>query len=502
MPSSPPERGPVLRLHPLSLVFAIGLQAKSFLLPGLVVLIFAARGGRGELGFMLLFVPAVVAALFHYFSYRYRFDRDELVVREGIVFRNERHIPYARIQNIDLVQNPLHRLFHVAEVRLETAVGSRPEAVMRVLSLEAVDAMRERVFTGERWGQGSAEAPAAAAGPPLRTLVELAPRDVLLFGLISNKGLVVVAALFGAAWQGDVFERWLSGLSRESVDLWREALPVRGPLAAGLWAVGALLVLLVALRTLSVAWAFAKFHGFRLTRRGDDLRAEYGLLPHVSKTIPRHRIQVLSTHEGFLHRRSGRVAVAVETAGGAHDAGDAAADHLWLAPLIRRECVPELLGETLPYLAADAADWQPVSPRARRRLERLALWAGLFAGAGSVWRFGAWGLLAALAVAAVGLLHARLWCRHAAWALTPSAVLCRRGWWERELSVAPFAKIQALERRQTPFDRRHGMASVRVDTAGSPRRGRGVEIRFLDLEVADTLLARLDREAERSTFRW
>src|SRR5262245_16959737 len=439
MPSSPSERGEARRLHPLSLVFAIGLQAKSFLLPGLVVLIFAARGGRSELGFMLLFVPAVVAALFHYFSYRYRFDRDELVVREGIVFRNERHIPYARIQNIDLVQNPLHRLFRVAEVRLETAVGTRPEAVMRVLSLEAVERMRERVFAGERPGEPGppSAAAAVATAPPPRTLFELAPREVLLFGLISNKGLVVVAALFGAAWQGDVFERWLSTLSRESVDVWRESLPVRGAFATGLWVVGALSVLLVALRGLSVVWAFAKFHGFRLTRRGEDLRAEYGLLPHVSKTIPRRRIQVLSTHEGFLHRLSGRVAVEVETAGGAHDTGDAATDRLWLAPLVRKEHVPELLRETLPDLAADTAVWQPVSPRARRRLERLALWAGLGAGLGSVWRFGAWGLLGALAVVALGLLHARLWCRHAAWALTPSAVLCRRGWWERELSVAP-----------------------------------------------------------------
>ena len=58
------------------------------------------------------------AALFRYWSYRYRLDHDELVVRQGVLFRNERHIPYARVQNIDLVQNPLHRLFGVAEVRL------------------------------------------------------------------------------------------------------------------------------------------------------------------------------------------------------------------------------------------------------------------------------------------------------------------------------------------------------------------------------------------------
>ena len=80
---------------------------------------------------MLFFVPAVVGALIKYWSYRYRLDKDELVIREGIVFRNERHIPYTRIQNIDCVQNPLHRLLRVSEVRLETAGGEKPEAILR-----------------------------------------------------------------------------------------------------------------------------------------------------------------------------------------------------------------------------------------------------------------------------------------------------------------------------------------------------------------------------------
>ena len=116
---------PASRFVPWASIFATdsSWNSKTLLLPGILVLIFASRGGRGELWFMLLFLPALIGALFRYWSYRYRFDRDELMIRQGIVFRSERHIPYARIQNIDLVQNPLHRLFRVAEVRLETTAG-------------------------------------------------------------------------------------------------------------------------------------------------------------------------------------------------------------------------------------------------------------------------------------------------------------------------------------------------------------------------------------------
>jgi putative membrane protein len=508
MPSEvAPEEGEVRRLHPTSLIFSIGAQAKSLLLPGLVVLFFAARGDRGQIWLMLLFVPAVVAALFRYWSYRYRFDLEELVIREGIVFRNERHIPYARIQNIDLVQNPLHRLFGVAEIRLETAGGQKPEAVMRVLSLDAVERMRSHVFVE---GPGRASpAPAADGttavdpGPATPRLVHgMNGRDVLLFGLISNKGMVVVAAALGVFWQLDLWERWASSLSRESLERYEHLLPRESLFTTVLFVLAALVALLVGMRLLSVLWAFGKFHGFRLTRRGDDLRAEYGLLPHVSKTIPRQRIQLLSMREGFLHRRCGRVAVQVETAGSAGEEQGPSSDRLWLAPLIRRQNVASLLHEAIPELDLDAVRWEPVSSGARGRIFRRLIYVTMLATAGAVAGLGVWGLVLPLPLVPIAWLHAKLWVAHAAYALTSGAVLFRSGWWNRRLSIARFGKIQSLERAESPFDRRHGMASLHVDTAGASRVGHAVDIPYLDGAVASRVMNRLYDEAGRTAFRW
>lgn len=79
-------------------------------------------------------------------SYRYRYDPHEIVIRSGLVFRKERHIPYARIQNIDAVQHVLHRLLNVVEVRVETGGGQTAEATMSVLPMAAFHEMRTRVF--------------------------------------------------------------------------------------------------------------------------------------------------------------------------------------------------------------------------------------------------------------------------------------------------------------------------------------------------------------------
>ena len=126
------------RLHPLSWLFAAAQAAKGFLIP-IVLLLFASGGGAYELWAAVFIIPVTLSAVLQYVVFRYRLEEDEIVVRDGILTRTERHIPYARIQNIDLVQNPLHRLLKVALVRVETASGQKPEAVIRVLSLDAVE---------------------------------------------------------------------------------------------------------------------------------------------------------------------------------------------------------------------------------------------------------------------------------------------------------------------------------------------------------------------------
>jgi putative membrane protein len=490
------------RLHPSSLLFSLGSAARRLLLPGVLIL-FASRGSNLELWLMLLFFPAAVASLLRYWSYRYRLAPDDLVIREGVVTRNERHIPYARIQNINLVQNPLHRALGVAEVRLETAGGDEPEAVMRVLSRQAIERLRENVFRDREERKGAA-AVAASGGEGVEdaALVRLPTGEVVLFGLLSNRGMAVVAAAMGAIWQFDLFEFEDGRLTFAGFEVEVPEVPNPGLVAGLAFGAAALIAAFALLRLFSVLLALLKFHGFSLRGRGEDLRAEYGLLTRISATIPRQRIQLLSTRAAALQRWCGRAAVQVETAGGAQAGGGSGVDRLWLAPLIRRERIDELLQRILPEIRMDAVVWRPIPRRARRRVFVRSLIVLLLATAVALPPFGKWGLI----LLAVGLplvwLNAKLYVKHTAYALTENAVLYRSGWWVRRMSVVRFAKIQALRLGQSPFDRRHDMASVQVDTAGARRVGHRVQIAYLEAAVARRILATLYDEASRRAFRW
>ena len=124
----------------------------------------------------------------------------------------------------------------------------------------------------------------------------------------------------------------------------------------------------------------------------------------------------------------------------------------------------------------------------------MTLLGGLFAGA--------WALaLAPAAVFAAGL-HARRQVAHAGYALTAWGVLFRSGWWTRKLAIVPHARIQTVALAESPFDRRHRMASVRIDTAGAAAGGYTIAIPYLERTVAAEVVRRLYAEAGQRAFRW
>lgn len=501
------------RLHPLSFLFGLGTQARNFLLPGAFFLLSARTSTWAwEAWAMVLFVPAALAALLQYFFYRYRYDEHEMVIRSGIVFRNERHVPYARIQNIDARQNVLHRLLGVAEVRVETGGGQEPEATMRVLPLGAFEEMRRRVFQEARQALpqvGPEEAAAPREAAPPRALLSLPFREVVLWGFIENRGMVMVAAAFGLLWELGLMDRmWgrlfddkssARGVGREVF----RALFGRGEVPMGKIAMTALafVALFALMRIVSMVTAAVRLHGFTLARVGGDLRTQFGLFTRVSTTLPLRRIQTLTIREGPLHRLTRRVSVRVDTAGGGGMEGGQT-QREWLAPLVRKSALTALVREVVPELDMGAAAWRKMPPRAfRRRLKPLVILAVAFS-LPLVFTVRWWALPWFAFLLGWACLHARLSVTHLGWAVTDGAVLFRSGWLTRHVTVTRFAKIQAVTLQESPFDRRASMANVDVDTAGAGVASHRVHIPYLEVTDAQALYARLSAEAARTAFRW
>jgi putative membrane protein len=499
-------------LHPTSLIFDVISHGKSYLIPAVIAMFSAARGNTG--GIILaavIFIPAFLTSVFRYFTFRYRIQDKQLIVTKGLLFRTVRTVPVSRIQNIDFVQNILHRLLNVAEVRVETASGTEPEATLRVLSLEKMQQLRNEIFdiqSGETAagqqldGQSMDEATAplipAASREAGQSLLEIPTSWLVRAGLASNRGMIMIGILIGLFFQFDGEDRFEFLFNEVGKRIPKDAdnlLVIAGGVVA---VIGVLLLL----RLLGIAWFVLRFHGYRLLRHGEDLRISCGLLTKVSATVPRNRIQFISIHRKLIMRWMGYCSVRIETAGGAgkeHEDATTTVSRRWFVPIIRNDQLGKLLNELRPGLDWDESqlDFQPLAPRASARLVRLAIVVSLVFAAVGLAITRPWGWAAGVVALPVLIWWAIKKSRSMRYARTRDGVVYRSGVLTRKTSMTFFEKIQTLSVEQSPFDRRWNMARLSVDTAASGPAEHHIEIPFLDQGFAREELQELRNRTAR-----
>jgi putative membrane protein len=172
----------------------------------------------------------------------------------------------------------------------------------------------------------------------------------------------------------------------------------------------------------------------------------------------------------------------VETAG---YAGQGAVTQT-LFPLVRRRDAGRVLEQLVPGLGGPLEPLQGAPPRALRTYLTVPLLAALAASAAIViWVSGAWPAIAVLllAAAAFGVLRHRA----AGWRLDGDRVVLRARRLARTTLVADVRRLQEHGTRQTPLQRRRGLADVGV-AVGSRYRAR---VRHLDAATARDLLGLL-----------
>ncbi len=482
---------PAQRLHGWSWLFHAAGVLKEVALPLLILVVLKREDALVSLG--LAGTAAALACAYGWLrarSVRYELLAEEIVIREGLFAQELRHVPFTRIQSVSERRGLLHRLIGVSELVLESGSGGRPEAVMRVLDPRSAAQLAEAL---QLHRAGRAEpAPAAAAGagapggapgagaaanpgPAPTVLLTLPAAELVRLGLISNRGFLVVAAVVGVLSQNTELLQRVPGAERLAESLQARISQVAGIGMAELLA--GLLVLLVlaavTVRVLSIGHALVTQHGYTLTRSGDRLRVQRGLLTGTDVSGRLGAIQRLVLERTLLHRLFGRCSLRADLPASLVASAVALPKLDHLAPIASVEQADALIQTCLPGVDLQALAWQPLHPAAAwRRWRRtlagllpllaagtlLAWWLpGLPADAGPVML----GLSAALLGGSVW--HARRWAAWAAYAQGPGVLVWRSGVFTRRWVLLPEGRCQAVLLRRSPADRRAGMARLRTD---------------------------------------
>ncbi|QOS11105.1 DUF304 domain protein [Haloferax gibbonsii] len=470
------------RLSPLSVPYRAVQRSASIVF---ALAFFAFTGGTafggflGGLGSVALVGVVVVAIAGYELAYFRRFEYeltpDTLDIRSGVFSRRNREIPYRRIQNVDISRNVAQRLVGIAAVNLETAGGGETEGSLRFVSYEEARRIQSEVA---RLKRGDTEGDAAE--PEQELLFELTPRELAIVGALSFDlrlpGLVFV---FGST---------AFPIVASYVDV---PVPAGSVAAAGVGVVA--LGLLVALVSWAAGFASAvvNYYGFRLTRVGDELQYERGLLQRYNGSIPLDKLQTLTVEDNPLKRRFGYATLLVETAGyapssdGSNGSGGGGRGSEAAIPLATRDRV---LGLVADLEGVEEPTFEGPPTRIRRR---YAVRYSLVLGAATLALYGANRFLpqeipwfVPLALVPVAVVAGALQWRHRGYALAENHFVTRNGFWKREMRFVPYYRVQTVIERRTIFQRRWRVSTVTADTAGSISLVGG-DATAVDIEVDD-----------------
>jgi putative membrane protein len=418
----------------------------------------------------------------------YELEGGALRLEEGVLARKLRAVPFDRIQQVDLVRKPLHRLLGVATLRVETAGGgSSAEIDLNVVTLDEAKALRATLLQakarasaapGNRTVEGQAAEGQAAAGSGAaeaaldapraeRVLLRLGLGEVMLAGITGSRAAAALVVLGPVSQATD----WFPGLSDwlfarfdpESVT----------PTTPAAFAAVAVLVVVVWLG-LAAASSIVTDYGFTLARTGNDLVVRRGLLERREAVLPLARLQVVRIEESLLRRALGLASIRIQSAGRTGGA-DQTASRLAI-PILQRLQVNRVLEELLPGATPIPRLLLPPPAARRRAVTRSVLVATLVmaAVALSLWRLASLDVLAvppALAVLALPVLALAVALGLAAYrnlgqATRAGFIYARVGVAIRVTTAVPVAKAQSGSVRSSLFQRRAGLATLHVDIAG------------------------------------
>jgi putative membrane protein len=238
-----------------------------------------------ELTYLIVIgVLSTVFGVVHWLVTRWRIDGDTLRIETGLIRRDSKRLPLARIQAVDVVRPLAARLLGVSELRIRLAGSGSTDGRLAYLSEAGATTLRLRLLSGHR-----------GVEPNLGVTPDVAMASVNAGRLVGSVVLSMVSlVLIGTVGTLLVLD---------------DIAPKTASAAAGFLAVYLLSFAGVVWRRIAGQFHFVAFDG------PDGIHIRRGLFQTVSETIPYGRIQAVRQVQPLLWRPLGWCRLEVDIAG-------------------------------------------------------------------------------------------------------------------------------------------------------------------------------------------
>lgn len=414
--------------------------------------------------YIITFIFLVISYLQYRRFFFYCVD-DKFVIEKGLLRRDRITIPFDRIQTVNLNQNVIQQLLKVIALKVDTAgssgqeleISALPGSYARELQKFLIDKKAEHQEQDAEEQQHSEvdELDISEGNTPL---IQLSVKDLMRIGLTENHlrtALIALAVVNGYLWQYEdylikPFEDYIEQQANTLLASWAVLTPIF------------LLAFIFVAVLISMIRSWLRYYNLSFFVDEKGLQLVSGLLKRVEYQVPVHKMQYIKWKSNPLRKLIGLHTLVVKQA-----SSDSSSDRRSLiVPGAKDAQIQRMLDRFYPefnssgvfqyyranrLLFTQYVSWFAVIPTVLILV--LAIW-----------------LPPAYLVAGVYLpvaifLQYRYW-RSISIRYSEELLILRKGWLFPSWLSLKLYKIQDVQLQQSIFQRRRGLASLRIHTAG------------------------------------
>lgn len=457
----------VRRQHPVAAVSRVlEIIRENFIT--ILIIIFVGSGTSSEALVTLSWLVGSIIVLLiwgvaDWVRFTYQVKDGELLIKRGIIIRNNLYLTKNRIQVIDITSGVLQRLFGLVSVKIKTAGSGSSEAHINAITREEAETLRRLLREDE--AQPTPEADSSEEAE--KVAYKLGWKDLFITSSTSGSFGIVLSIV------GTVFSQLDQVVSDDAmVDFLESAIPSSTSGNIIFWMIMGVLFFSWVLAFMGT---FIKYSGFTLVLKKKEMVISRGLFEKVQLTIPYDRIQAVQISEGLLRQPFGYAKLMLDSAAGFGGENESVQSAV-LCPLIKRKQVPEFIQTVIPEYHGEAPAFKPPGVALRRYLVRSLLFSSFLVV--PLWFLMpvAWhALLAFVPGMGVGIAQFRA----AALGFDDDTLYLRYRVLAKTTAIVKKYRMQSSEIRHTPFQRRLNLVTLSL-TVASGRHGRTFLVRELD----------------------
>lgn len=302
----------------------------------------------------------ILWSLLDYFCWTYVLANDELVIYSGIFVKKQRHIPYQQIQNLQSQQWFFFKPFGVEQLAIDTGAQGKDasEVILPAVKVElaaAIENHRRAVQQADVVGNQHFEATPSTTNTSgnQRTAFDyqVSFRDLSVYAL-SNPNILGQIIFIIAIVDRIGAHRYIDQLTDEA----------GSQIQHGSWLIvlSFVLILVLVLLAVNLLRIFLQYYHFRLTRIGQDLTIQRGLLQTSTLHVAINRIQAINIRQSIFRQVFGLTTLDLDLIADSTSNDDD--KKITLIPVLSNQTVYRVLHTLLASLPAEGphlrhGDW-------------------------------------------------------------------------------------------------------------------------------------------------